>query len=186
MVFSSSPTCLSLVPLQRSSIIFDRLWERVVRPSLLLTGRLWQALAEWHWQVRGDREAAKRPGRWLAAAATAPSPWPPAGAITQAGSVNLHISICTYMDLDIIYNRIWSKNTAIYVLCLYACIYVYARTVCICMYMYVYLESNYRNTNIHVHIRIYIHIWKLTLLRCFRKLTLLWCFRKLEYSKDSN
>ncbi len=50
------------------------------------------------------------------------------------------------MELDIIYKRIWSKYTAIYVLCVYACIYVYPRTVCICMYMYVYFKSNYRNT----------------------------------------
>jgi hypothetical protein len=52
-------------------------------------------------------------------------------------SVNLHVSICTYMDLDIIYNRIWSKYTAIYILCVYACIYVFARTAR--MYMYVYV-----------------------------------------------
>ncbi len=84
------------------------------------------------------------------------TPWP--APIHSTPSVNLHISICTYMELDIVYTRIWSKYTAIYVLCVYACIYVYPRTVCICMSMYVYFKSNYKNTNIYVHIQIYIHI----------------------------
>jgi hypothetical protein len=70
-----------------------------------------------------------------AAAPAPPSSRAPADAQLPRTSVNLHISICTYMDLDIIYKRIWSKYTAIYVLCVYACIYVYARTVC--MYVYV-------------------------------------------------
>ena len=51
-------------------------------------------------------------------------------------SVNLHVSICQYMKLDIVYVRIWSKYTAIYVqyvYCMYTSICMY------CMYMYVYV-----------------------------------------------
>jgi hypothetical protein len=71
--------------------------------------------------------------------------------MTDVPSVNLHISICSYLKMDIIYVCIWSKNTAIYVLCIYACMYIYACIVCICMCMHVHFISTCSNTNIYVY-----------------------------------
>jgi hypothetical protein len=83
----------------------------------------------------------------------------------------LHISKCMFMKLDIIYVDLSSKNTAVYVLLIYACISAYVHILCICMYMYVYLITNYRNTylwaytdihtntNIHIYIRIHTYTY---------------------------
>ena len=56
--------------------------------------------------------------------------------LVAMASVNLHVSICQYMKLDIIYVRIWSKYTAIYVQYVYC---MYTRICTYCMYMYVYV-----------------------------------------------
>ncbi len=51
-------------------------------------------------------------------------------------SVNLTVltvSICAYVKLDIMDARLWSEINAIYVLCIYACLYVYALIVCTCL-----------------------------------------------------